>query len=272
METNLMKTVVITGASSGMGLDFAKTYAKQGANVILLARNQTRLDNAVRECKNCADNAEQRILAFSVDVTDKEQLTACVKELKATVSVPDVLILSAGIVASVRFVEQTEQDFENILKTNVMGSRAVVQAFLPEMMANRQGNICFISSLGGLIPAYGYSGYSASKFALVGMAGAMRQELTEYNIGVSVVCPPEVDTPMVEKEAESILPQTRFIKDLGGTLSVEAVTQSVLKGIAKNRFMIIPGVMAKLSYWNARMFPRTFAAIMNLLIRLTPQK
>ena len=86
---------------------------------------------------------------------------------------------------------------------------------------------------------------------------------------MSVVCPPEVDTPMVENEAKHILPQTRFTKDLGGTLSVEAVTKSVLKGLAKNRFMIIPGTMAKFSYWCARVFPRTFSAIMQLLIRLT---
>jgi len=264
-----MKTVVISGASSGIGLDLAKTYAKQGANVILLARNQARLDSAVSECKNNAINTNQSIFSFSVDVNDKEKLAACAAEVKAKVAAPDVLILSAGIIASVRFVDQSAQEFEHLLSTNVMGSRAVVQAFLPDMMANRHGNICFISSLAGVIPAYGYSAYSASKFALIGMAGAMRQEFAEYNIGVSVVCPPEVDTPMVENEAKHILPQTRFTKDLGGMLSVEAVTKSVLKGVAKNRFMIIPGAMAKFSYWCARVFPRTFSAIMQLLIRLS---
>jgi len=262
-----MKTVVISGASSGIGLDLAKTYAKQGANVILLARNQERLDSAVLECKNNVDSSSQSILAFSVDVTDNEQLAACVTQVKAKVAVPDVLILSAGIIASIRFIDQKAQDFEQLLSTNVMGSRAVVQAFLPDMMANKSGNICFISSLAGVIPTYGYSAYSASKFALIGMAGAIRQEFAEYNIGVSVVCPPEVDTPMVANESKHILPQTRFTKDLGGTLSVEAVTKSVLKGLAKNRFMIIPGVRAKFSYWCARVFPHTFSSIMQSIIR-----
>ena len=74
---------------------------------------------------------------------------------------------------------------------------------------------------------------------------------------------------MVVNEAEHILPQTRFTKDLGGTLSVEEVTRSIVKGVTKNRFMIIPGLRAKISYWQARVFPNTFRAIMQMFVRLS---
>ena len=74
---------------------------------------------------------------------------------------------------------------------------------------------------GGIISTYGYSAYGASKLAVV---GALRNELYQHGIGVSVLCPPVVDTPMVAKESDHILPETRFVKDLGGLLSVEAVT------------------------------------------------
>ncbi len=262
-----MQTIVITGGSSGIGLDIARAYTKKGANIVLLARNQSRLDSAVAECQSLVKNASQKILAFSVDVANKEQLDTTVQNIKSQVSVPDVLVLSAGIVASERFLEQSDDDFDNIMKTNVVGSRAVAKAFLPDMVNKRAGQVCFISSLGGIISTYGYSAYSASKFAVVGMAGAMRQELAEYNVGVSVVCPPEVDTPMVAKESEHILPQTRFIKDIGGLLQPKEVTQAALKGIAKNRFIIVPGVMGKISYWQARVFPRIFGAAMQMMVR-----
>ncbi len=262
-----MKTVVITGGSSGIGLDIAKAYSKKGANIILLARNQTRLDSAVAECQRLMKDASQKILSFSVDVANKEQLLITVENIKSQVDCVDVLILSAGIVASERFVEQSDESFDAIMQTNVSGSRAVVRAFLPDMIKKRSGQVCFIASLGGVISTYGYSAYSASKFAVVGMAGAMRQELAEFNVGVSVVCPPEVDTPMVQMEAEHILPQTRFIKDIGGLLQPVTVTRATIKGIAKNRFMIVPGLMAKFSYWQARVFPRTFSAAMQLMVR-----
>ncbi len=262
-----MKTIVITGGSSGMGLDLARSYSSQGENVVLLARNQARLDDAVNECKALVQHASQQILSFSVDVSNKEQLAATVTEIKQKISTPNILILSAGIVASERFIEQSDDAFENILQTNLFGSRAVARAFLPDMIKRGSGQVCFVSSLGGLISTYGYSAYSASKFAVIGMAGAMRQELAEYKVGVNVLCPPEVDTPMVTKESEHILPQTRFIKDIGGTLQVQTVTKAALKGIAKNHFIIVPGLMAKISYWQARVFPRTFAWFIQLLVR-----
>ncbi len=268
------QTVVITGGSSGIGLDLAKAYAQQGANLVLLARNQGRLDSALSACKAVAQTDQQIILAFSVDVADQTQLNACVETIKQKISSPDVVILSAGIVASEHFLSQSDEGFSNIMQTNVLGSRAVARAFLPDMIERGSGQLCFVGSLGGLISTYGYSAYGASKFAVMGMAGALRQEIHQSGVGVSVLCPPEVDTPMVEKESENILAQTRFIKDLGGTLNVKTVTKAALKGIAKNRFIIIPGFMAKLSYAQARYFPKAFGWCMQMLINFAsrPQK
>ena len=266
------KTVVITGGSSGIGLDLAKAYVQQGCDVALLARNQARLDEAVALCKGLMKTADQVIKAYSVDVADAQSLSKCVSDIKQTLSTPDILILSAGIVASERFVEQSDAGFENIMQTNVMGSRLVVRAFINDMILQKSGQICFVSSLGGIISTYGYSAYSASKFAVIGMAGALRQEIAEYGVGVSVLCPPEVDTPMVAKESEHILPQTRFIKDIGGTLNVKTVTHAAIKGINKNRFIIVPGLMAKISYAQARFMPRIFGWFMQLLVNYSSKK
>lgn len=263
------ENVVISGGSSGIGLDLAKAYAKQGSHIVLLARNQAKLDEAVIECKARSVTEKQVIQGLSVDVANSQALSECVSRIKQSVGAPDLLILSAGIVASERFIDQADDDFDQIIHTNLMGSRSVVKGFLHDMIANKKGQICFVSSLGGIIATYGYSAYSASKFAVIGMAGALRQEIHEYGVGVSVLCPPEVDTPMVAKESEHILPQTRFIKDIGGTLNVRTVTKAALKGIDKNQFIIVPGIMAKLSYAQARFMPRIFAWFMQLMVKLS---
>jgi len=262
-------TVVITGGSSGIGLDLAKSYTKQGSNVVLIARNQSKLDEAAKACRGLVISDKQMILTFSVDVADQQALALCVNAVESQLGTPELLILSAGIVQSVRFLEQTDDDFDAIMQTNVMGSRAVAKAFLPAMVERGKGQVCFVSSLGGIISTYGYSAYSASKFAVLGMAGALRQELHEFGVGVSVLCPPEVDTPMVAQESEHILPQTRFIKDIGGTLDVSTVTKAAVKGIANNRFIIVPGLMAKVSYAQARFMPRVFGWFMQKLVGLS---
>ena len=145
------KTVVITGGSSGIGLDLAKAYVQQGCDVALLARNQTKLDDAVLACKPLLKNDQQKVKAYSVDVADAQSLSQCVTDIKQTLSTPDILILSAGIVASERFVEQSDAGFESIMQTNVMGSRLVVRAFINDMMKQKSGQICFVYG-GGVAP------------------------------------------------------------------------------------------------------------------------
>lgn len=262
------KNVIVTGGSSGIGLDLAKAYVKLGANVMLIARNKSRLEDAVKACSDLCVTASQKVMAFSVDVGDSKALNLVVNDIKGQVGALDLLILSAGIVQSVRFMEQTDQDFNDIMHTNLVGSRTVAKAFLPEMIKQGKGQVCFVSSLGGLIPTYGYSAYSASKFAVIGMAGALRQELYSSGVGVSVLCPPEVNTPMVAKEASHILPETRFVKDLGGLLSTSTVTKATIKGINKNTFIILPGFKGKMSYMFARFMPNIFAWVIQKLVGL----
>jgi short-subunit dehydrogenase len=262
------KNVLVTGGSSGIGLDLAKAYAKQGANVVILARNQARLDDAVKDCLKVKLSEEQKILAFSVDVSSSQSLTQAVNDIKQEVGTLDLLILSAGIVQSIRFMDQSDDEFNNIMQTNVMGSRAVAKAFLPDMIKQGKGQVCFVSSLGGLITTFGYSAYSGSKFAIMGMAGALRQELYSTGVGVSVLCPPEVDTPMVANEASHILPETRFVKNIGGLLSPAAVTKATIKGVNKNQFIIIPGILGKIAYMQARHMPNVFGWFVQRMVGL----
>ncbi|WP_028109064.1 SDR family NAD(P)-dependent oxidoreductase [Ferrimonas futtsuensis] len=260
------RLVLITGASSGIGLGLARAYAAKGWSIALLARNPKRLERALLECRHLATDNNQSFETYEVDVADAASAYGHQQQVEARQGVPDLLLLSAGIVQSIPFMEQSDEEFDAILTTNLLGCRRLAKAWLPQMVERGSGQICFVSSLAGLIAPYGYSGYSASKFALLGMAGALKQEVHALGIRVSVLCPPEVDTPMVAQERTYISPVARLLKDLGGTLQVDAVTRATLKGLEKKRFLIIPGVQAKLTYHFARLCPGLFDWAMQRIV------
>jgi short-subunit dehydrogenase len=106
----------------------------------------------------------------------------------------------------------------------------------------------------------------------MGLAGSLRQELKENNIGVSVLCPPKVDTPMMDSESKHILRQTRLLKNVAGTLDAKTVTNTMIRGIERNKTIIIPGFMAKLVYLQYRYAPNLFLLINTLIIKWASNK
>ena len=98
-------------------------------------------------------------------------------------------------------------------------------------------------------------------------ADSLRQELLDTGVSVNLVCPPEVQTPMIAAEAASVLPQTRFLKDLGGTLQPEVAVQKIARGIDRNKALIIPSARANMMAWIARHFPWLFGKTSELLLR-----
>ena len=110
-------------------------------------------------------------------------------------------------------------------------------------------------ALAGFTPNYSYAAYSASKFAVVGLAKVLRLEYKPRGIGVSLICPPEVDTPMVLEERKNMHPASRELKGFGGSLSIEAAVAGILEGLDAGRELIIPGRKARLSYFCNRYLP-----------------
>lgn len=212
------KNVYITGGSSGIGLALARVYARAGDSVVLLARDASKLDRAVRECRALAINTEQSVAAASLDITAYDQLQANMDATVAEHGLPDLLVLSAGVATNKTFMDTSRAEFDWLVDVNFAGSRETARTVLPAMLSRGSGQIAFISSSAGLVGLYGYSAYSASKFAVTGFVQALRQELVGTGVSVNLVCPPEVATPMIAAESATALPQTRFLKDLVGTL------------------------------------------------------
>jgi 3-dehydrosphinganine reductase len=111
------------------------------------------------------------------------------------------------------------------------------------------------SSVGGLIGVFGYTDYSAAKFAIIGFSEALRQEMMKYNIRVQVLCPPDTDTPGFENENKTKPIETKMISASAKLLTSEMVADECIRKLSSKQFLIIPGFDGKLSWWLKRHFP-----------------
>ncbi|HXK65646.1 MAG TPA: SDR family NAD(P)-dependent oxidoreductase, partial [Spirochaetota bacterium] len=109
-------------------------------------------------------------------------------------------------------------------------------------------NCVLLSSLAGLIGVYSYSAYGTSKFAVFGLADCLRSEFKENGIALSVICPPEVDTPFLQAELATIPATAKRIKKITGVLSADTIAKAILKAVQKNTYMVVPGFMGKLTW------------------------
>jgi 3-dehydrosphinganine reductase len=259
--------VYITGGSSGIGLALARFYAGEGCDVVLLARDSAKLEAAADSCRKLAASAEQQISGVSLDITAYTSLSAQFDRVIAQHGLPDLVILCAGVAGNKTFLDTTADEFDEIVDINLAGSREVARAVLPAMLQRGSGQIAFVSSMAGLTGIYGYSAYSASKFAVTGLSQALRQELAGTGVSVHLICPPEVDTPMIAAESPTAVPQTRFLKDLVGTLQPEVAARKIARGLRRRKSVIVPGFRAGLMVWMAQHFPGMFAWCSERLLR-----
>jgi 3-dehydrosphinganine reductase len=231
---------IITGGSSGIGKAVAKQLVRVGANVFLVARRRNLLEAAVDEMKAEASNGFQRFGCFSADVSDIDQVQEAVKNAEAECGNITVLVNSAGVI-NPGYVENIKiSDIEEEIKVNYLGTVYMIKHALNGMMQRRTGWILNVSSLAGLKGLFGYTGYCASKFAIIGFSEALRSEVRAYNLKVSVLCPPDVDTPLYRNAYKITPPETLKISEMGKILEAENVARAAIRGMDKGLFLIIP--------------------------------
>ncbi len=231
---------IITGGSSGIGKATARLLAQQGLNLTLIARDAAKLEQTRQYLKE-ARSASQRILVLSADVADRSQAEQAVGDAIATLGPPTLLITCAGT-AHCDYVQNLSiEACERSMAVNYFGSLYCIRAVLPSMEQQQQGHIVVVSSGVGLIGIYGYSAYSPTKFALRGLAESLRGELKPLGINISVVYPPDTDTPQLEQENQTKPLETRRISGTAKMWTADDVAQTILTGIEKNRFAITPG-------------------------------
>ncbi|XP_028392001.1 3-ketodihydrosphingosine reductase-like [Dendronephthya gigantea] len=229
--------IVITGGSSGIGKSLAIEAVKRHANVSLLARNKTKLENAKKEVEKFRSFEEQEINIFCADVTDYSQLTEVLSQVKSV----DILINCAGM-AKTGLFEDNHSSFKQLMDLNYFGSVNATFSILPKMKTQRFGHVVFISSMAGQLGIFGYTGYSASKFALRGLAESLLMEVRPHGIGVSIAFPPDTDTPGFEEENKDKPEETQLISASAGVFSPSLVAKDILNGVQSGKFLIASGM------------------------------
>jgi NAD(P)-dependent dehydrogenase (short-subunit alcohol dehydrogenase family) len=262
--TKTPKTLFVTGGMSGLGKALAAAYLQRGSDVAIF--DLAVKEEVLRELENCKLRDSQKIVAYSASVTDLEALSAAVKQAVDTIGNPELAINCAGMQRAFPFDQMSQEDFELVVQVNVFGSRNFAAAVLPNM--GRGARLALVSSMAGFTANYSYATYCASKFAVVGLGKVLRLELKPKGIDVSLICPPEVDTPMVVEEAKTMHPVSRRLKDLAGTLSVDQAIAGILAGLDAGRGVIIPGFGAKLTYFANRYVPDFIMnAVVDMIVR-----
>jgi 3-dehydrosphinganine reductase len=247
---------IITGGSSGIGKATARKLVQQGANVTLIARTQSQLALALTELEHDRVQANQQIQIYAADVSDRVQITAAIQASIKRLGVPDWLVLSAGIAHPGHFQELSVDIFEQTMAINYFGALYSLKAALPSMIQLGQGHAILIASGAALIGLYGYTPYSPSKFALRGLAESLRGELKPLGIDLSIVYPPDTDTPQLKAENLTKPEATKRITASAQTVSADFVAAAIMEGIQKKSFAITPGLeMSLLAKFHSLMAP-----------------
>lgn len=194
MQSLKNKNALITGAGKGIGKAIALALAAEGTNVILLARTTADLEQTATEAKAFG----VRTLVLTADIADINSVNAAVKTALDQFNTIDILINNAGVGKFGKFLELTPEEFENIIRVNLMGVYYATRAVLPGMIEQQSGDVVNISSSAGLRGAALTSAYSASKFAVLGLTESLMQEVRKHNIRVTALTPSTVATDMAK--------------------------------------------------------------------------
>jgi short-subunit dehydrogenase len=237
----------VTGASSGIGRLLALRLAGLGARVALIARRGDALERLVAEI------AEQggRALALACDVADMRAVERAAAHAVEELGGVDLLVNNAGYGGHRRFLDWSVDDIERMMRVNYLGSVYCTKALLPQMVERGRGWIVFMSSIAGKIGMPDETAYSATKFAMIGLADGLRLEVEDAGVHVLSVCPGAVRTPFFgAADLERMSPVTHR-----SMIEPEAVVEATLRALARGKREIT--------------VPRAYAAV-NVLGVLAP--
>ena len=242
MYTFTGKRVLITGAASGIGRAVALRLAADGAHLYLTDVNADGLAETVSAATGLgATVGEYRAL----DITDYDAVAAFGADIHSRHPAMDVVMNIAGISAWGTVDNLTHDHWRSMVDVNLMGPIHVIEAFIPPMVSARQGGrLVNVSSAAGIVALPWHAAYSASKYGLRGVSEVLRFDLARHRIGVSVVVPGAVDTPLVQTVQIAGIDRDdpgvqRWVKRFSGhAVTPERAAEKILAGVARNRFLI----------------------------------
>jgi NAD(P)-dependent dehydrogenase (short-subunit alcohol dehydrogenase family) len=263
------KRCFVTGAASGIGRATALRLAAQGAELYLTDRNPEGLELTAADARALgAQVPEHRVL----DIADYDDVAAFAADIHSRHPSMDVVMNIAGVSAWGTVDRLTHEQWSKMVAINLMGPIHVIETFVPPMVAAEHGgHLVNVSSAAGLVALPWHAAYSASKFGLRGVSEVLRFDLRRHGIGVSLVCPGAVKTPLmgtvqiVGIDQES--PRMRKLVDRFGehAVSPERVAEKIVEGVEKNRYMVFTSADIRIGYWFQRKFALPYELTMRLL-------
>ena len=248
------KVVLITGASSGIGKQTAIEFAKLGSSIILVARRKNKLEQVENELKQFNVNT----LVCVCDVSKKDQVDELSKIVLQKFDSVDILVNNAGFAIYGLVSDLSINEIESQMETNYFGMIYCVKNFLPLMLKKKSGHIVNVASVGASFSVPGVSSYCATKFAMLGFSEGLKHELYGTGVGLTVVSPIMVRTPLFEHPSF-----TNFSKfSTGVSLSSETVAKTIIKASNSSRFEIVVPSVARVVIW----FKQTFPFLINPII------
>ncbi|MFO0898173.1 MAG: 3-oxoacyl-[acyl-carrier-protein] reductase [Pirellulales bacterium] len=207
------QVALVTGASRGLGEAVAKALGASGARVVCVARNVEKLGDTVEAIIAAGGAAE----AFPCDVTSSVSVNELIEKIEATLGRLDILVNNAGITRDTLIPRMTDEQWDEVINTNLRGAFLFTRAASRLMMSQRYGRIINMASVSGLIGNPGQANYSASKAGLIGMTRTVARELASRNVTVNAVAPGFIETemtaalgPLVVDEVKKRVPAKRL--------------------------------------------------------------
>ena len=244
---------LVTGASSGIGMEIARQLARRGARVALVARGREPLEALAAELAQLGSEG----LVVTADVGEDSQVAAAVQQTVDTFGGLRLVVANAGLGLYAPVEEQPADHAEITIRVNYLGLTRTVRHALPHLLAATPAHIVGVTSSAALIPHKGGSAYCASKAASNQYLAALRLEVFERGVGVSWICPGVVQTPFLDKadlDPSHDLP--KLARWLVRTLNAEEVASQALRAVERNQSLVTLPPMMRLLAWTRRLTPR----------------
>ncbi len=253
------RTVLVTGAGSGIGRETALLAARRGADLAICDVN----DAGLAEVETSARALGRSVLARHVDVADRDQMRDFAGAVHAEAGAVDLLVNNAGVGLAAGFLDTELEDWDWIVSINLMGVVNGCHFFVPKMVERGMGgHVANLSSMAGFHASPALVAYSATKFAVLGLSEALREELRPHGIGVTAICPGVINTPITTNtraRGAATDPQVRerFValyqrRNYGP----ERVARNILKAVERNRAVAPIAAEAWIAYAIKRVSPR----------------